>query len=402
MGRSMCLRLLGCGIVGVLLALAWPGFGTPVIYPDTRGYLAWPNDSIIMGHFRQMGARPPIYPIFLRLVGIGPWLGPIQTVISVVSWSVCGWVIGGVAGLSLLGTLSLATPLAFWARQPLTESLSFSLLALAVATTVQLAERWSLSRLTGWVLTVCAFCWIRDVNLYVGPFLAAPALFQGRRRAAVIVALCIAIVGVGYASMGRNDRWEVPLMTVINRRVLPNPDALAYFQLRGMPPETAHFRGKPDLEAVGGMRATPGFESWLRADGLRTYGRWLVSRRESYAAPYLQVQQDRLALDAEITNGRWPDRLYALTAPPSIFLLCVLAPLVYFVGRPRQVSAATIVGALLIVATAVQVFICYHGGATEVHRHMLGPMMLYRLAPIVVIFGVLTPFWRRAEKAIFS
>lgn len=162
------------------LIYGWPGDVKPHEFPDSRAYKEWPADYRIgprpfqidfePDKLKVMGRRPPVYPLFLDIFGTDVRLSQAQTVVSVFSWAWLGWCVARGPGLIVACVFSLLPTVWGWNRIVLTESLSFSIVALVIGATLQLTRQWTWPRFIFWSACIVLFGLIRDTNLFGIPF----------------------------------------------------------------------------------------------------------------------------------------------------------------------------------------------------------------------------------------
>src|SRR5262249_50838387 len=152
-------------------------------------------------------------------------------------------VIGALAGAGV-AAFSLTVPINRWDWVLLSESLSFSLLALVAAASVLLALA---TRRTGrppilmvslWGLCCWCFALVRDANVYLlaagwGALAcwALAAALRRRRRGSRLapagVVPCLLVLAAAVAGpqllASHSERWQLPLLNVLLDRVVPDP-----------------------------------------------------------------------------------------------------------------------------------------------------------------------------------
>jgi len=164
-------RLICClGIVLVVLALGWPAYARPRTFADTAGYL-------------DLGsARPPGYTLIASALGVTYGLTVFQFVVSILAWSLLGYLLCGPFGILLLAVLALSQPVLEWNHMVMSESLSVTLGIASFAFSLLLLRKWKKSCFVGWCVIVCLFGFTRPTNLFLLPFLGMPFLFRGRKQ----------------------------------------------------------------------------------------------------------------------------------------------------------------------------------------------------------------------------
>ncbi|MHC4092030.1 MAG: hypothetical protein ACYSVY_17475 [Planctomycetota bacterium] len=357
----------------------------PLLFPDSLSYLGWPSDYVLPGGIRVMGARPPVYPLFLTIFG-GATLVYAQTTASILGWAFLGWAVAGTAGVLAAGALALTPTVWTWNTIVLSESLSLSLTAALMGASVQLARGWSVRRGLAWSLLVVAVGWTRDVNLYLLPFLAFPLAFVGWRRAAWLMGIVVAVMVFGMASLIAEDRWQYVYGDVITARILPDREARSFFARAGMPvgPAVREQAGQLGSVSKRALREkAPEFLAWLDEHGMATYQRWLLLRPASYVEAWTQLEEHLHVVPPTLgvqrpAAVRAASVVYDWVVAPKWWCLIALFPLAEWLVRRRIGPLSGLAGSL-VAGTYVQAFIGYHGDAEGVGRHLLAALVLYRV-----------------------
>ncbi|MFL5952743.1 MAG: hypothetical protein ACJ76I_01360 [Gaiellaceae bacterium] len=243
--------------LGIRLWMFWParaGLGAAV-FGDAGEYLRVARLSLFSAQF-STEHKPVGYPLILKV--FGEWQEAVvwmQLLVSVASWLFLAAVIIGrvptrfgslAAGIVLLG-FSCAWPVSQWDTVLLTESLSVSFFVILIGIGVLCAERPRRTRLACLFATALAFSSLRDVNGVIAAvmlLLVAASLFRGLRPGVVAyIATAAATCMLLVVATSSSSRWQVLIADQIDKRVMLDPVALAFFRERGMP---AH----RDLSAV--------------------------------------------------------------------------------------------------------------------------------------------------------
>ncbi len=367
----------------LLIWWGWPATTKPLYNDDSLAYLNWPQPLVVDG-LEVMGARPPIYPLLLKIVGVGPRLLHLQTWFSLACWSLLGWMIGRTPGLVTTGLLALCPAISFWNLTVLTESLTLSLLALLVGLGILLPKRASLTLFLTWCLAIVVFGFLRDSNLLLLPFLLLPALHHSRQRRFVAIAL-VCVVMVGGAAFAQQQRhWVIPYYNAIDKRILPDPAARLEFEAAGMPAEVFRDQARE-------------FKAWFLERGQVTYQRWVLTRPASYweagrnlVRPNQSSRLQELYFESFAGFPRpWvssaSETLFrALAWPLPIAVLLLLIPGWEVLRRGRIGGPA---GWILVLALGiyVQAFATFHGDGVEIERHMLPATILYRIGLLLIL-----------------
>jgi hypothetical protein len=397
----------------VVLFLAWPGKSSLLYLGDSISYVGWPADYMLGDNVRLMGARPPVYPLFLRLVGYGDLLVHTQVFVSVASWCFLGWAVGRVVGLVVFGTLALTASVWLWNTMLLSESISLSLMAALIGMTIILARMWSRLRFLLWSTTALLFSLTRDPNIYLLPFLIVPIVRLGWHRVVPIAVVTLGISLVVLADSNFQDRWQWPLTAVVVGRIVPDPGARDYFEDAGMPSSLAleHASGRL-LEASvfrDLQKGTPEFLEWIKSHGRTTYLSWLLPRSASYTEAWTHLPRaiGRVPPDFMTTSFWGEDRFP--THPPRLCLSCWMDPIAFpfalwwvlgilplleWVLR-RELSVLSTLTASLVAGTYLQAFLGYHGDYTDLVRHAVPAIVLYWTTLWVGLAGLLEIVWKK-------
>lgn len=413
------LNLLWLAVPIATLIYGWPGSIKPHEFPDSKAYKEWPADyrigPVIMkpefepDKLKVMGRRPPVYPFFLDVFGTGPLLGQVQTAISIFAWGWFGWCVARGPGLMVGCIFSLLPTVWGWNRTVMTESISFSLVALAFAATLLLARQWTWPRFTVWSLCVVSFGLTRDTNLFGIPFMLIPVLTAPWRRGILVVLVAATVFIGGYLDSKANGRDRWPILNAIAMRILTNPEATAEFVEAGMPmsPVVANSAGKvAQLIIIPYEAHAPEYLEWFDHNGVFTYQKYLLTHPRVFAeAQDVLIQHIRYMPTMYFFRIYPPakimrlEKLYYPVPIPLLWWAVVLLPAVEFAFR-RKVDALTLLAAALPLFTYFQVFVCYHGDGMEIERHILLSIVMYRVSALVSVAAVAFLLFRAARWAM--
>lgn len=388
------------GLAGLAcVALGWPDLEGAVRFPDTAGYLIWPEPVASEGYTR-LGPRLPAYPLLLRAVGVGAALVQLQHVLALACWGALGWQLAGAGGAMLTPLLLLAPELRVWQLSALTESPTFSLLAGLAAGGIALARRWRPALALGWCAAALAFVLLRPANAVILPFLLAPLLVlvhDGRRwrppgagrlptwpRFAALLAWVVLISLLAVALAERSEIWRQNYAAAMMERVVTDPAAREHFRAAGMPAPV--------------VWKSEAFATWFDAHARSTYQGWVLGRRASYIEAWwwMRPAGQREALLGRYVEHAGADRvtrpgaaiaseLFAWTAPPRWLWLAVLLAAPALAVWRRSPSLYALCALAFGLAAYVQSFLTYHASAAEEYRHTLAASMLYRIAFVLAL-----------------
>jgi hypothetical protein len=422
---------------------------------DTLSYL----EVARLGPFSEgmlAGPRAPAAPLFYKLLGSDDLRVAGQVTLSVVCWLALAAVVAAsitsrrlrLVALTSILLFSLAPQVTHWDPILLSESLTVSLTAGALAAWLWLVQRpsWRWLAVAAGVTLVWVFS--RDTNAYLVACLGVAMLvaipFVNRRRMLlvgatamlVIAALSVAsadggatagqraaaLAGGPNGSFGRTaeayrlpaqqyylfseGRWEFPLLNVMGQRVLTDPDKLSYFQDHGMPvtPALTQMAGQYAPGRNGTFYRSPalaGFRQWLVDKGTSTYTSYLLTHPAQAAKAFTADPRAMLFADQELaeqeTNGavREPvrdflpgpvERLFLDRSVFSLGLWLLLggAALVLALTRIPRWTWAVPLATLL--STVPHMLVVWNGDSQELQRHSLLVGVMGRLGILLLLF----------------
>jgi hypothetical protein len=189
-------------------------------------------------------------------------------------------------------------------------------------------------------------------------------------------------------------------------RVIPDPEARAWFAERGMPVSPELLVVAPRL---GHVPAPPEFERWVRTEGRSLYSRYLLTHPWPTFTRVLEERHeviDRMGsgYHLEDTARVLPAPLEHVLFPPWFELVAgpfVLLGAAAWRLRRHFTSAVAAVVVVGLVLQAVHAALAVHGDAMELDRHALGASVGARLLLLLLAAGVADAALRRrsAEAA---
>ncbi len=224
-------------------------------YPNPKG--VWHHDSgiYLQQGFDIFGGRPPVYPIFLKIVGQN--VVRYQIGLAVLSWCFLGYTILRFPGLILGGIFSISPWFLRWNALCLTESFSHSFSALAIAFSILLVRN---SKWFGpWIVSLLLFVFTRIPNVFILPFFAWPVFFcKGKIRYFIVLGV-IAVIIPAVLVVGKFNRGvETPHLIPFFLKHLPSfsshrlagqymleSGARPYFLARPILGDFAHYMDPP-------------------------------------------------------------------------------------------------------------------------------------------------------------
>jgi hypothetical protein len=450
-------------LLAVFLALK---FSYPTFYPvrdfrDTASYAAAAELPLTSLQF-WAGERPFTLPLLFKLMGVNSQnyktlpsmtaVAAAQAWISVLGWAILGLTIARRLRRRWLGPLAFGLVLAFslvydiskWDRMMLSESLSFSFLALLLAGWMWLLELPAEGRksLKSYLLVAAVvvisvlYSFTRDSNPYFvligAAVFAAAALFRrfklSRFFTLLYLGAAILLLFAQNASINTGNRWQVFIYDHLAYRIIPNPAALDYFARAGLP-VTDQLLQIPTLRGYvyqALLMQDPAMEpvrQWVNAYGKQTYAGYLLANlRTTLRAPLIRAD---VLLNGTLQYGD-PDHTQLFPAFPASLrgltnVLFPILPLPYYAAayvvlftllgwavlRGWASSAWWVAGAILVSMYPLM-FLNWHGDPMEIERHALQAAIQFRLVFWLLLLlaldrlllpaGLLIPLPRNRER----
>jgi hypothetical protein len=372
------------------------------------------------------GPRAPAVPLLLKLTGENfLTFVHVQIWVSIACWGFLAFAAGRcvepgwrrfVASGSLLA-FALTRPVSQWDRQILSESMSLSFLALAMATSLLYARRRTWPRAAAVVVAATAWIACRDTHALlvglagIGAF-AVAFVFSWRRefdaRSLSLGLALLVVAGLGQFSADHGDREVLPLADVFAVRILPFPERLDWFADRGMPQAdrlrslAQSARQQSDTGAV----VIDAYGS--NQPALRAYYRWLGGAGQRLYIEYLATHPRFLLFEPfadppHVFNepGRWSfygsgtkvvPGLAALLFPPWP---AALAELLVAIAAATTIVRRRVAPGLWWVTmgwagiAVIHLLASWHGSGQEAARHALLPDVQFRAATLVALILVI-------------
>lgn len=418
---------IAAAYVGLRLAAFLPS--STVAYPDSGTYIHVADSPLLSKDFLA-GWRPWTVPLFYKVLPDSDTARAVgHLVLSIACWlalaAAVAWNVRRpgfrVAAFSLVLLFSLSVWITQWDRIILSESLSLSLAAAALAAWLALVRApsgWTIAAVLG---TTLLWVFVRDTIAYMAlltvPFVLVWAALPGRRRdpialAAGLVAIFAASV-LAQSSDTAAPRRVGPMLNVIGVRVLTNPDELSYFRDHGMPlpapvsPLGGSVLGTGELRPDRPLYSDPrvaGFLQWVRDEGRPTLAGYLVTHPYRALEPVVDDAEFLVATEpddqggegqsslahyrADGTDPLLPEPLATVAYPPSVaavvvWLAVVIAAAAWLarLGLARPVWLVPAIATLLQLPHAV---ITWHGDTNELARHALTVSVVTRLGLLLL------------------
>jgi hypothetical protein len=367
---------------------------------DTTAYLRISGQPLLDVDFWG-SSRPLVFPLLLKIAQQDFFTAAaLQLGFSILAWTLLALSVAAsfrtlslsLFSFGLILALSLVRSLAGWDFTMLTESLSVSWFVIFLAAGIWLLHEWRIERVIALIAVGLFLAFTRDTNAYLLLMLAgllslAVVFRQAGPRALILAAAFVGIFLLNNANAELGGRWVFPFLNVMGRRVLPNAQAVDFFEANcGMPVNA-------DLMALAGELANgqdrafyndpnlATFRAWMRERGKTCYMFWLVTNPiqsggdtfaefgsliaftevDNYLArPYAPI------LPKFVEGILYPDR-YILWIWAAVTLAALIATLTR-AWRANPLWAAFI---LLVAPIFPHLFITWHGDAMAPARHAL-------------------------------
>ncbi len=397
--RILYLALFTLYVVARLLYVQ-PALAKPRAVDDTQAYLRISNQALLDVDFWG-SSRPFVFPLLLKIVQQDfSTAAALQLGFSILAWSLLGLSVAaalrtrGLApfAFGLILALSLVRHLAGWDFTMLTESLSVSWFALFLAAGLWLLRAWRLERIIALVLVGFFLAFTRDTNAYLllmlaGLLFLAVILRWTQPRTLVLTAAFVGIFLLNNANADLGHRWVFPFLNVMGRRILPNPQAVDFFEARcGMPVTPALVSLEGEF-ANGQDRAfyndpdLAGFRSWTYQQGKTCYMLWLALNPTDGGGEAFVQFGPLIAfpdVDNYFTRSYKPSLLVSVERIlyPDRFILWIwaavtLAALTAILTRAWRKNSLWAAFILLVIPIFPHLFISWHGDAMAPARHTL-------------------------------
>jgi hypothetical protein len=382
-----------------------------------RGFaLIWQDSAGYQTSAFWAGIRPPVAPALWFFTGSPRAYVVTQTVIAVLAWCFLAWTVAMAVGHGwrcvLAGAVVLAfastMPVVLWDRSVLSESLSFSALAMVFATAIWVGRRVTWTRVVALVVAAAALALTRDpliwmvlglgLGVVVYSVLYRLVLKVAVLGAALIVVSLVALVGQGEANRNLDNIDHVYFV-----RIFPYPNRVQWFADHGMPDAarireyaagTKPARGEPKVVGLPPNDAS-----------VRALVRWLGSGNATrayleYVALHPWYVFSEPLREPERTFNNAEGRLSFYAAPDRTDLALLDG---VFDPGPVVVALAAVVGIVVTFGRGVwrrrwwqlvaglgvfglfEMLVAWHGDGTETTRHGIDGSVTVRLAVVVTL-----------------
>jgi len=390
-------------------------------YNDTPSYAAVAEEPLTASAF-WVSRRPITLPLIYKILGINEGnykksaensrVGKFQAGLSILSWLVLGLSLASTLktrwlkplAFGLIAFFSLSLEISQWDRILLSESVSNSLFVLLVALGLLEVMLWTgesrASQIQQWVacgsliLVAVLYSFTRDVNRYLFLFLSIGMLLglffrpirQHKERVyfGLIAASFLLIFIAQDYSVNQKNRGLSYIKHVLVDRILPKPEAVAYFRQKGMPVsedfnEFVKTASESEYLAALQTPAMAPLAEWIRNDAKSIYIQYLIS---TFPTSFLKpIQKYELLTNSNSSEyrrivgnqPRWVNILDRILYPRSngpLFLGFVVSMGVAVLLSWRYASKpAWIIIMILLVTIYLLMFIVWHGDTVDMERH---------------------------------
>jgi hypothetical protein len=394
-------------------------FGPELVWQDSESYVAIATHPLWSTAF-WAGTYPPLVPLFVKLTGSASGFLKEQGLVAVAVWGFLAVTVSRLQSTSLrrlaMFTVLLAfatvTPLMLWNRSVLSESVSLSLIAALFAGLIVLTRDPSWPKILI-VITISALMvstrdsqiWTVGVLAVCSAVYAAFALRKDRRLGTMSAVLAISLFAVvALASWGvqHSKRDVASVESVLEVRVFPFPQRVAWFADHGMPQAVAIDNlaaqaapPKPgQAQAVSISSTDPSFKAlthWERESGPSTFAWWVVTHPTFLVAEPL-VRPERSSndangnltyyaglkrVDAPFTFVLWPTWWWLLVMTAAALVSAIISG-AWRSRTWRVIVVLTAVGVLEMVAA-------WNADGQEAARHTIEGFLEVRLGVLLLL-----------------
>jgi hypothetical protein len=222
-------------------------------------------------------------------------------------------------------------------------------------------------------------------------------------------------------TLALSQRYTVPLMNTIFRRVLVSPSKLAYFREQQAMPVSAALLERSrafatdDDEAAFRSPELAEFRGWVATRGYAAYRRYLLSRPVATIAEAAEkfptfaaweiggVDFGEPGLGSKLTDP-WLRRGVIAEHPLAALLLLALSAGLALRTRPHGARLLGMVALFALAGTLTQTYICFHADAMATERHAMMVGLLLRLGILAALAALLdvTLDWLERQGATFN
>jgi hypothetical protein len=370
--------------------------------PDTDTYTMVADRWGIFDPSFYGAPRPFVLPLLYQITGSRQGWAVAQWIIATGAWAFLALVIASglahrrvrIAAFFTILAVALATPVAVWDRVLLTESLTVSLAAVALAAIALVMRRASPAKFAWLAVLLVVWAFVRDANAPVAALVLVPlavVLLVQRRRAlaGAFLAAAVVLLVVSQISINAGQRWEWSMMNVIGVRVLPSPPVRDYFVSHGMPYDASVSRLSGYYSGTNGSALfhNQPLLNWVRKSGRTTYASYLLTH-PGYSIYWPAKDPELLAPGtSNYEDAAMPilpetieTTIYPSSAGRALFLLVVALTAAGAMFRYRR--REWILPVVVILTTPLHLAFVWHSDPSESGRHAVLASVLLRVAAL--------------------
>lgn len=432
---SLLIALLFLGLFAGFLFTKqiYPQFNAERAFRDTYSYVAHAELPFWSRGF-WAGQRTFTIPLLYKLLGINldnytqrdslSAVAQAQYWFSVLSWTVLAaafarsmrnaWV--GMLSFGLVLFFSLNLGISFWDSLMLSESLSFSFFALVLALWIMPAwlPQNLLSGASGYLylllsaLVTVLYTFTRDTNLYFvlagAGILAALAVMRWlpekmRRHFLLYAVFAVGLFFFQNWTLQAGNRWQIHIYDHLARRILPDPEARAYFEAAGLPVDDnlmaiTDMFGYEYHDLLDHDPSMAAARAWIHQSGRKTFFRYLLTHPA--ASLWRPIQETGALVNGSNLEYRYPKHplqpapnfIEQLTAqlyphaPLILWLMPAFILLAAFLHRSTGDQAHSVwwLALAILLTLYPMMFITWNGNPLEIERHAAQIGIQYRLS----------------------
>jgi hypothetical protein len=394
-----------------------------LIWQDSEAYVAVAAHPLWSMAF-WAGTYPPVVPILWKVTGSGTAFVLVQGLLAVGAWGFLAWTVSRLLGAPLRRSAAFVVVLAFstvtqvvlWNRSVLSESVSLSLIATLYACIILLSRSPSWPKVIAVVATAMAMASVRDSLIWtvgaLSVFCGIYAVVVAKKDpgvgifAAVLAVSLVMVAGLASWGVQYSKREVVSVVSVLEVRVFPYPQRVAWFASHGMPEATAvdrlAQRTKPSrpsqTKVVSISESDPAFGKlvvWEQEAGPSTYARWIVShptyllteplvrpqRSLNNANGSVMVYAAANRVDSPFSSVLWPSWWWLL----PMALVALASSVISGVWRSRTWGIVVV----LTMIGVVEIIVSWNADGQEAARHTIEGVLEVRLGALLLfLIGV--------------
>jgi hypothetical protein len=395
-----------------------------VSYLDTDGYVETTGHPVWSLDFLG-GGRPWTVPLLWKVLpDADVWRARGNFGLSLVCWPVLAWAVARClrpglvryTGFGAVLVFSMSFPIIRWDQVMLSESVSLSLTAVVVAAWLELVRLPRPAMVVAVLVATLFWVFARDSNGVITLCLVPVAAFWAWRPGALGRPWALGLASflattTDAAQLRRNQR---PILHVIGRRVLVNPEQERYFRAHGMPAPPPLVRAQ--RKSLAGIAegelpsnvATDEFIEWSRKHGRSVLAQYLLRHP---LRTFKQTFRNRQRLLAGVTLGYTspnarrllPDPIDSIAYPRGsqdvwfwLVVVCVGALAAWrYLGAHRF----WLVPAFALLVQLPHAIVVYQADTLEIPRHAVLVAVMTRLALLLLALFAIDAIANRKRES---